>query len=129
MNLLQNSIRNSLKNYIDYLIIKERTHISILSYLHQLPGLIHFIYVDRSTNRVIAPSIGPVHGQQCNPHEETTKHMVNLITKKVNLFSLDLSSVLIGVGHVLPCPKALGIRIQFLAHESWRLSVFLSTLG
>ena len=31
MNLLQDQTRNLLRNYIDFLITKERTHISILS--------------------------------------------------------------------------------------------------
>jgi len=52
-------------------------------YLHQLPGLVHFILVDRLSNRVTAPTIAPLHGQQFTPHEETRKHMVNLLKQKV----------------------------------------------
>jgi len=83
LNVLLNSLRHSMKNYIDYLIIKERTHISALSYVHQLPGLIHFIYVDRTLNKVTAPIIGPLHGQQYEKNEEATKGMFELVTKKV----------------------------------------------
>jgi hypothetical protein len=70
---------------MDFFVIKEQTHLSslILAYLHQFPGLVHFILVDRITNRVTAPTIGPLHGQQFIPQEETTKHMVHLLKQKV----------------------------------------------
>jgi Third Longin domain of FUZ, MON1 and HPS1 len=58
-------IKRALVNYIDYLVTKERAHLSILSFLHQLPGLIHFIFVDRTAERVLAPTIGPLHGSEC----------------------------------------------------------------
>jgi len=85
LNNIQKSLRKSLKNYIDYFITKERAHLSILSYLQQLPGLVHFIFVDRMTNRVIAPTIAPLHGQQQQnvTHEDTSEQMSTIIKKKV----------------------------------------------
>lgn len=45
--------------------------------------MVHFIFVDRTNNRIIAPTIGPLHGQQCNPNEETSRNMVWLLKQKV----------------------------------------------
>ena len=45
------------KSYASYLLAKERTHGPILQSLPQFPGLIHYIFVDRTTNRVRAPTI------------------------------------------------------------------------
>jgi hypothetical protein len=56
-----------------------------LRYLHQLPGLVHFIYVDRMNNRVLAPTIGPLHGQAYTSDIQTSQHMVKLITEKVRI--------------------------------------------
>eukprot|EP01119_Soliformovum_irregulare_P025989 TRINITY_DN9775_c0_g1_i1.p1 TRINITY_DN9775_c0_g1~~TRINITY_DN9775_c0_g1_i1.p1 ORF type:complete len:745 (-),score=195.48 TRINITY_DN9775_c0_g1_i1:57-2144(-) len=83
LHRVQNSVRSILKNYLDYLIIRETTHLSVLSYVHQLPGLIHFIFVDRSLNKIISPTIGQLHGQQCIPDEDTSLEMVKLLKKKV----------------------------------------------
>jgi len=80
---IQSWLSHVLKNYMDYFIIREKTNFSILSYLHQLPGLVHFIYVDRITNKVIAPTIGPLHGQQYIPQEESSERMVHFLKKKV----------------------------------------------
>lgn len=106
---VQRNIKKSLRNYLDYFITKDKAHLSILSYLQQLPGLIHFIFVDRVSNRVIAPSIGPLHGQQVSSSsnnfgvtsirvpgkdgsgdvntpilpEETSEHMTDVLRKKV----------------------------------------------
>ena len=45
------------KSYASYLLAKERTHGPILQSLPQFPGLVHYIFVDRTTNRVRAPTI------------------------------------------------------------------------
>ena len=45
-------------SYSFFLYVKsEEGHFNILHYLNYFPGLIHFIYIDRLTNRVIAPRI------------------------------------------------------------------------
>jgi len=60
MTLMQQSIKRSLSNFIDFLIMKEMTHMTVLSFLSHFPGLVHFIYVDRLNHQVIAPVIVPL---------------------------------------------------------------------
>lgn len=80
---IQNWLGHSIKNYLDYFVIREKTNFSVLSYLHQLPGLVHFIFVDRILNKVIAPTIGPLHGQQYEPQGDLSQQMVQLLKQKV----------------------------------------------
>jgi hypothetical protein len=70
------------KNYAGYLITKERTHLPILTWIHSLPGLVHYIFVDRTTNRVRAPTITPLHGQ-LHRDNGTTEKMVAKLKKHV----------------------------------------------
>ena len=54
---MQRSIGKSLDSFIDFLIIKEKTHVTILPFLTHFPGLVHFIYVDRLNHQVVAPMV------------------------------------------------------------------------
>ena len=56
--------RKSLAPYFSFFVAKEHTHLSMLSYVHQFPGLVHFILVDRTSHRLIAPSINALYGQK-----------------------------------------------------------------
>lgn len=67
------------KNYASYLITKERTHLPILSSLHSLPGLVHYIFVDRTTNRVRAPTLTPLHGQLYTKDKALTEKMITTL--------------------------------------------------
>lgn len=54
-------VQRSLESYLSFLVTKGQTHVTMLSYLHQFPGLVHFVFVDRTSNQVIAPTITPLH--------------------------------------------------------------------
>lgn len=56
----------------------ERTHLPILSSLHSLPGLVHYIFVNHHENRVRAPTITPLHGQLHRDRDITEKMLTKL---------------------------------------------------
>jgi len=57
--------------------------------MNQFPGLVHFIFVDRIKNRMIAPAITPLHGQEfvslLDPtrQKKFSEDMVSVIKQKV----------------------------------------------
>ena len=57
MMAMRGFVESSLRSIIDFLIIKEQTHMTMLSFVSHFPGLAHFIYVDRLNFQVIAPVI------------------------------------------------------------------------
>ena len=48
-----------LADYYHFLLVRAATHITMISYAHTFPGLVHFLFVDRSRNVVTAPAITP----------------------------------------------------------------------
>ncbi|XP_045499224.1 Hermansky-Pudlak syndrome 1 protein homolog isoform X2 [Colias croceus] len=50
-------LRTLLAPYIEFLQVKARRYFSLGSYVEEFPGLIHFIYVDRTTGRFLAPDM------------------------------------------------------------------------
>jgi len=56
------NIGNSLKlSYMDFLLTVENTF-SMITYVHLIPGLVHYIIVDRTNNTVHAPAITSLFG-------------------------------------------------------------------
>jgi hypothetical protein len=52
-----------LQDYYQFLSISEQMHRPIVYYQLKFPGLVHFIAVNRTSQKVIAPSVMPAHGR------------------------------------------------------------------
>ncbi|XP_078359070.1 BLOC-3 complex member HPS1-like [Oculina patagonica] len=54
---IKEMLQTRLADYEDYLLVKGQRNVTMTAYLEDFPGLVHFIYVDRSSDQVTAPSI------------------------------------------------------------------------
>lgn len=54
---IQETVQKELKDYNRFLSVKGERNVTMTTYLEEFPGLVHFIYINRTANRVIAPSI------------------------------------------------------------------------
>lgn len=54
-----------------------------LPYIHQFPGLVHFVFVDRTRNRVYAPAITALHGQGAPLSPAQSAAMRDVLHKRV----------------------------------------------
>ncbi|KAJ1525914.1 hypothetical protein ONE63_009103 [Megalurothrips usitatus] len=88
-------VRKGLHDFSSFLQVKAlcnftlltRASLTINKYLEEFPGLVHFIYVDRSNHRVTAPSL-----------DSTTQETMTLTKKKI-WWMVDLSRAHLQDGH------------------------------
>jgi len=59
---LQAEVFPLIRPFVSYFIVREKAHLTMASFMQPHPGLIHFILVDRTLSRLVAPSIPPVLG-------------------------------------------------------------------
>lgn len=72
-----------MKDYAAFLLTKRQAHMPILSYISSVPGVVHFIFVDRLRNFAIAPSVAPLYGQDSKV-THTADSLIRLIYKLVH---------------------------------------------
>ena len=72
-----------MKDYAAFLLTKRQAHMPMLSYISSVPGVVHFIFVDRLRNFAIAPSVAPLYGQDSKV-THTAESLVRLIYKLVH---------------------------------------------
>jgi len=84
LDLAEKRIKNALSNYFEYFVCVENT-ISMITYVNQLPGLVHFILVDRTENRVFAPAITPMFGpnSKLSKNKKAKREVLKLLKKSI----------------------------------------------
>jgi len=76
-------IQRRLRDYYQFLTTTEHMHRPIVYYQLRFPGLVHFIAVNRTTQKVIAPSIMPAHGRLYPCNEDQSHQMVQILRRRV----------------------------------------------
>lgn len=54
---IQKLAQKKLKDIVEYLKVKAEQNVTMSTYMTDFPGLIHFIYIDRSSDCVISPTV------------------------------------------------------------------------
>ena len=72
------------RDYAGYLLTKGLTNMPMLGYASRVPGVVHFIFVDRVRNIAVAPSLVPLYGQSADP-SHTAQDIKRLVYRLVQL--------------------------------------------
>lgn len=82
-----------LADYADYLKIKALRNVTITSYINEFPGMVHFIYVNRTSNQVIVPTMDDGSAMRLN-----NTNLSALIKEKVNQM-VEFTRMQLQLGH------------------------------
>lgn len=79
------TLKKELQSFLEYFVALDRTHLEAnkLSFIHQLPGLTHFIFVDRTNDRLYAPNITSLAGQHYNAPPHYHKYSKEFLKRQV----------------------------------------------
>ncbi|PRP80768.1 hypothetical protein PROFUN_11508 [Planoprotostelium fungivorum] len=83
LSVIDGVLAKELSLEMSFTATKEQAHLSAIPFIHQYPGMVHFIFIDRSTNRVTAPTIGAVHGMQLDQSDDVTQNTKKIIEDQV----------------------------------------------
>lgn len=75
MSSIQELAMNRLSHCSSFLQVRGQRNVTMTAYHNDFPGLVHFIYINRSTNQLIAPSI--------NQQSTTTTNIYHVIKQHV----------------------------------------------
>ena len=84
---VRKELKKELQSLLGFMAALDSTHLEAvkLNHVHQLPGLVHFMYVDRNNDRLYAPKITGLVGQsyQCAHHKEYCMTCKEYLRKQV----------------------------------------------
>lgn len=76
LQLIRTAVEKNLEGYMDYLLVKAHEGLQISSFSAQFPGLLHFVYINRTANQMLATTIdtAELHAQVWKGWELAQRH-------------------------------------------------------
>ena len=79
LNEIKSGLKLSIRDYLDYLLVKSQRNVSVEAYCDIIPGLISFIFVDRTLNQIIIAK---------NDHQDDNLNDLNFFNLNISLHLL-----------------------------------------
>lgn len=95
---IQDLAQSRLSDCSSYLQVRGQRNITMTAYYNDFPGLVHFIYINRSTNQLIAPSINQQAVSTTNMQHVVKQHVWEMWQYVENHISSGYSSFIIKDG-------------------------------